>query len=145
MVRMTCKLTSMLISTGMYNVTPNGKKPLVNNLGNINPGSIYVQKAIDSALAGFGYPFVAIAILFFSFTTILAYCYSAEINLGYVMGKAKQAWPKHALKFSILAVIFYGSTHSSELAWGLGDLGFGGMAWLNVFCIFSYLSKHLRY
>ncbi|MGM7719501.1 alanine/glycine:cation symporter family protein [Metabacillus sp. Hm71] len=136
-----CSATGfMILSTGMYNVTPDGMKPLVNNLGNVEPGTIYTQKAVESVLTGFGAPFVAIAILLFAFTTLVAYYYSAETCLAYAMGKVKRVWTEHVLKFVILAIVFYGSIKAASLAWGLGDLGIGSMAWLNIFSIL-FLSK----
>lgn len=136
-----CSATGfMILSTGMYNVTPEGMKPLMNNLGNVDPGTIYTQKAVESVMTGFGAPFVAIAILLFAFTTLVAYYYSAETCLAYALGKVKRVWTAHVLKFVILAVVFYGSIKAAALAWGLGDLGIGSMAWVNVISIL-FLSK----
>ncbi|MFP7413129.1 alanine/glycine:cation symporter family protein [Priestia filamentosa] len=136
-----CSATGfMILSTGMYNVTPDGMKPLVNNLGGVEPGTIYTQKAVESVLTGVGAPFVALAILLFSFTTLVAYYYSAETCLGYALGKVKRVWIEHILKFIILAIVFYGSIKAATFAWGLGDLGIGSMAWLNIFSIL-FLSK----
>jgi alanine or glycine:cation symporter, AGCS family len=136
-----CSATGfMILATGMYNVTPDGMEPLVNNLGNVDPGTFYTQQAVESVLTGFGAPFVAIAILFFAFTTLVAYYYSAETCLAFAMGKVKRMWTEHVLKFVMLAIIFFGSIKAAALAWGLGDLGIGSMAWLNIFSIL-FLSK----
>ena len=35
----------------------------------------------------------------------------------------------------MLAAVFYGSIKTASIAWGLGDIGVGVMAWLNIFSI----------
>ncbi|MCM3570201.1 sodium:alanine symporter family protein [Neobacillus mesonae] len=136
-----CSATGfMILSTGMFNVTPEGMKPIVNNLGNVDPGTTFTQKAVESVLPGFGSPFVAIAILLFAFTTLIAYYYSAETCLSYVMGKVKRVWVLGVLKFIILGIVFYCSVKSEALAWAFGDLGIGSMAWINIITL-VFLSK----
>ncbi|MBE4906727.1 alanine:cation symporter family protein [Bacillus luteolus] len=131
-----CSATAfMILFTGMYNVTPAGQEAIVNNLGDIEPGPGYTQNAVESALPGFGAPFVAIALLFFAFTTIMAYYYMAETNLAYINGKVRRVWTEHILKLVLLGMVFYGSVKTAGLAWSLGDLGVGSMAWLNIIAI----------
>ncbi|XEC95811.1 alanine/glycine:cation symporter family protein [Paenibacillus tarimensis] len=131
-----CSATAfMILITGMYNVTPEGTAPIVNNLGDIKPGPAYTQSAVETILPGFGAPFVAIALLFFAFTTIMAYYYMAETNLTYINGKIKRIWSEYLLKIAILGVVFYGCVKEASLAWGLGDIGVGSMAWLNIIAI----------
>jgi AGCS family alanine or glycine:cation symporter len=125
----------MILVTGMYNVTPEGAAPLVNNLGDLAPGPVYTQQAVETVFPGFGAPFVAIALFFFAFTTIMAYYYMAETNLAYLNGKRKRVWTEYALKIAIMGVVFYGSVKTAELAWTLGDIGVGSMAWLNIIAI----------
>ena len=36
------------------------------------------------------------------------------------------------LKFGLMAAVFYGTIRAASLAWGLGDIGVGLMAWLNI-------------
>jgi AGCS family alanine or glycine:cation symporter len=47
---------------------------------NVSVGPGFTQSAMDSVFPGFGSYFVAIALFFFAFTTILAYYYIAETN-----------------------------------------------------------------
>ena len=42
----------------------------------------FTQLALESVMGGFGKVFVAIALFFFAFTTILAYYYIAETNVA---------------------------------------------------------------
>ena len=72
------------------------------------------------------------ALLFFSFTTILAYYYIAETNVSYIRRTFKVPGMMGILKFGLLASVFYGTVKAADLAWGLGDIGVGLMAWLNI-------------
>ncbi|MGM0884125.1 MAG: alanine/glycine:cation symporter family protein [Bacillota bacterium] len=131
-----CSATAfMILITGMYNVVPEGAVAIVNNLGEIEPGPMYTQKAVESFLPGFGAPFVAIALLFFAFTTIMAYYYMAETNLAYINRKIKRVWLDYILKIAVLGVVFFGCVKTAGLAWTLGDIGVGSMAWLNIIAI----------
>ena len=39
------------------------------------------------------------------------------------------------LKIGMMASVFYGAVRTASLAWGLGDIGVGLMAWLNIIAI----------
>ncbi|MCK2004714.1 alanine:cation symporter family protein [[Brevibacterium] frigoritolerans] len=131
-----CSATAfMILFTGMYNTQAENGSYIVNNLGDVTPGPGYTQAAIDSVIPGFGAGFVAIALFFFAFTTIMAYYYIAETNIAYLMRKRNSKWAMFALKLIILAASFYGSVRTAELAWALGDAGLGIMVWLNVIAI----------
>lgn len=92
----------------------------------------YTQIAVDSVFKGVGKPFIALALFFFSFTTILAYYFIAENNVAYI----RRTFPIPAftflLKVLIMFATFYGTVKTADLAWGLGDIGVGLMAWLNI-------------
>lgn len=131
-----CSATAfMILFTGMYNTQAENGSYIVNNLGDVTPGPGYTQAAIDSVIPGFGAGFVAIALFFFAFTTIMAYYYIAETNIAYLMRNRNGKSAMFALKLIILAASFYGSVRTAELAWALGDAGLGIMVWLNVIAI----------
>jgi alanine or glycine:cation symporter, AGCS family len=131
-----CTATAfMILITGMYNVTPEGQDAIVTNLAKAEPGPTYTQAAVESVFPGFGAPFVAIALFFFAFTTIMAYYYMAETNLAYITQKARRVWAEYLLKFAFLGMVFYGTVKTAGLAWTLGDIGVGSMAWLNIIAI----------
>ncbi|PAK37968.1 alanine/glycine:cation symporter family protein [Peribacillus simplex] len=131
-----CSATAfMILFTGMYNTQAENGSYIVNNLGDVTPGPGYTQAAIDSVIPGFGAGFVAIALFFFAFTTIMAYYYIAETNIAYLMRNRNGKSAMFALKIIILAASFYGSVRTAELAWALGDAGLGIMVWLNVIAI----------
>ncbi|MFJ7930086.1 alanine/glycine:cation symporter family protein [Peribacillus sp. NPDC096448] len=131
-----CSATAfMILFTGMYNTQAENGSYIVNNLGDVTPGPGYTQAAIDNVIPGFGAGFVAIALFFFAFTTIMAYYYIAETNIAYLMRNRNGKSAMFALKLIILAASFYGSVRTAELAWALGDAGLGIMVWLNVIAI----------
>ncbi|MGE7767805.1 alanine/glycine:cation symporter family protein [Peribacillus sp. NPDC096540] len=131
-----CSATAfMILFTGMYNTQAENGSYIVNNLGKVTPGPGYTQAAIDSIIPGFGAGFVAVALFFFAFTTIMAYYYIAETNIAYLMRNRNSKWAMLTLKLVILAASFYGTVRTAELAWALGDAGLGIMVWLNVIAI----------
>jgi alanine or glycine:cation symporter, AGCS family len=142
-----CTSTAFIIlSTGAYNVIhPETGAVLAENLprvadatGAMVPapaGAGYTQAAIESVFTGFGASFVAIAIMFFAFTTIVAYYYMAETNLEYIARNRAPLWAIRLLKLLIMASVGFGAVWSSEGVWALGSVGVGIMAWLNVIAI----------
>jgi AGCS family alanine or glycine:cation symporter len=92
----------------------------------------FTQLALESVMGGFGKVFVAIALFFFAFTTILAYYYIAETNVAWVRRTFKFPGELTILKIAITASVFYGTIRSADVAWAMGDIGVGLMAWLNI-------------
>jgi AGCS family alanine or glycine:cation symporter len=83
-------------------------------------------------MGGFGKTFVAVALFFFAFTTLLAYYYIAETNVAYIRRSFKIPGEITILKLFLMGSVFYGTVRTADLAWGLGDIGVGVMAWLNI-------------
>lgn len=130
-----CSATAfMILITGAYNVQDGQTAFFVQNLAaNIDPNSpAFTQHAIESVFPGVGNPFVAVALFFFAFTTILAYYYIAETNVSYLVRSVKIPGAFILLKIILMSAVFYGSVKAATLAWGLGDIGVGLMAWLNI-------------
>ena len=132
-----CTATAfMILFTFQYNVIdPNGGF-LFEHLPGVEFGPEYTQLAIESQFPGFGKIFVAVALSFFAFTTIMAYYYIAETNVSYLEHKKEKKWMIWALRILLLGATFYGTIRSAELAWTMGDIGVGIMAWLNFIAIF---------
>lgn len=92
----------------------------------------FTQYALSSVVGGFGEVFVAIALFFFSFTTLLAYYYIAETNVAYIRRTFRFPGELTLIKIMLLGAVFYGTIRTANLAWTLGDIGVGIMAWLNI-------------
>ncbi|WP_438466453.1 alanine/glycine:cation symporter family protein [Marinomonas sp. PE14-40] len=130
-----CSATAfMILITGAYNVHGVGDIMLVQNIAaDIAANSpAYTQMAVESVLPGVGKPFIALALFFFSFTTILAYYYIAETNVAYIHRTVKVPGLTFLLKIALMVATFYGTLKAANLAWAMGDVGVGLMAWLNI-------------
>lgn len=130
-----CTATAfMILFSGKYNVLNPDGGFLIENIPNAKIGAEYTQLAIASHFPSLGAGFVAVSLLFFAFTTIMAYYYIAETNLSY-LDKSGNKWLINLLRASILIATFYGTIKTAESAWTLGDIGVGIMAWLNIIAI----------
>ena len=159
-----CSATAfMILFTGMYNVqdekVAEGTEPFIHvgefNQGgltgeeqmtfakSIKEGAAFTQYAVESSLPGFGAPFVAIALFFFAFTTIMAYYYIAETNVAYLFRGQTEKIFIWVAKIAILCAAFYGTVRTSDLAWAMGDVGLGLMVWINVIAILIIMKPAL--
>jgi len=135
-----CSATAfMILSTGMYNIQgtlPDGQF-IVQNVAattEINAPA-FTQMAMESVYGTFGNAFIAIAVFFFAFTTILAYYYIAEVNVAYLtrfLGRGANKTGLFLVKILIMAMVAYGGLNSAGYIWAIGDIGVGLMAWLNI-------------
>jgi AGCS family alanine or glycine:cation symporter len=149
-----CSATAfMILSTGMYNVKGPDDELLIDHgiyymqdgVRHVDGSAIYTQAAVDKAFSGkekfdinyqgAGSFTVAIALFFFAFTTLMAYYYIAETNVAYLTRTRGGPLLMFILKAGILISVFVGCVKTAKLAWDLGDLGVGLMAWLNIIAI----------
>ncbi|MFC0819451.1 alanine/glycine:cation symporter family protein [Moraxella marmotae] len=132
-----CSATAfMILMTGMYNIQgtlPDGKF-LVQNVAadTIINGPAFTQMAVSSIFGHFGNIFVAVAVFFFSFTTIIAYYYIAEVNVAYLTRSMKSTAALFIIKLVLIFAVAYGAVNSSGYIWTMGDVGAGMTAWLNI-------------
>lgn len=130
-----CTATAfMILFTGKYNVANPAGGFLLENIPGAKIGAEYTQLAIAHHFPSLGAGFVAVSLLFFAFTTIMAYYYIAETNLSY-LDKTANKWLTNLLRVLLLGATFYGTVKTAEAAWTLGDIGVGMMAWLNIIAI----------
>ena len=131
-----CSATAFIILiTGAYNVIDEstGGFLIQNIAAEADPNSpAFTQYALESIAPGIGAPFVAVALFFFAFTTVLAYYYIAETNIAYLRRTVRVPGMILTLKFVMMFAVFYGAVRTASVAWGLGDIGVGLMAWLNI-------------
>ncbi len=138
----------MIILTQSYYVSAsdsivwigNGLDTALVNAEKIVAGPDFTQSAVATLLGdGFGPKFVAIALFFFAFTTLMAYYYMAESNIAYLTGKKLPDGTEQSSKLLILitrivflVVIFVFSGLKVDFVWTWADVGVGIMAWYNV-------------
>lgn len=131
-----CTATAfMILFSGKYNTSDGKGGFIVENIPGVEAGTEFTQLAIEHYIPGMGEIFVAIALFFFAFTTIMAYYYIAETNLNYLFPNIINPTALFVLRSVLLATIVYGTINTAGAAWGIGDIGVGLMAWLNIIAI----------
>jgi AGCS family alanine or glycine:cation symporter len=130
-----CSATAfMILITGAYHVT--GVEGAISGgalTAAVDPNSpAFTQLAVETMVSGVGAPFVAVALFFFAFTTLLAYYYIAETNVAYIKRTFNIPGLMLILKIGLMSAVFYGAIRTASLAWAMGDIGVGLMAWLNI-------------
>jgi len=135
-VLLICMATGlMMVVSGKFNVADGSGGFLVENLPGTAVGPGWVQAAIDTLIPGWGAGFVAIAVLLFGFTCLLAYFYVANSNLLYLLNGRRGPLAQLVLKLGTLAIVFTGSIVNAQLIWAAGDIGLGLIAWINLGCL----------
>ena len=135
------------------------------------PGVFYTTGALGTVIGPrAGDMVISIALFFFAFTTIMAYYYYAETNLVYLFNRwRRRIYKKHperleeldradevfgddrgekivvwTLRCGTISAVFLGSMAGSGVAWIIGDIGVGTMAWINIIAILLLSPKALR-
>lgn len=137
-----CSATAFIILfTGKYNVkNPESLKTdhvtyLVENVPGVEEGAAFTQLAVSTYFPSFGNQFIAIALFLFAFTTIMAYYFIAESNFYYLSKDKKNPIIIWTMRIVFLLSVIYGAISSGGSVWGIGDIGVGLMAWLNIIAI----------
>ena len=96
-------------------------------------GAVWVQNSLFSELGHFGPLFITVAMLIFSFTTLIGNIYYCENGLAYLNGK-KMPSPSFMRGFHIYAIliVFIGAIIPMTAAWSLADITMGGMTLINL-------------
>lgn len=132
-----CTITAvMILLTQSYNVEDPAGRMLVEHMPGENPGANYTQAAVDSLFPGFGSGFVAVAMFFFAFTTLLSFGFYAETNVAYLL--KERSWQPIAIllaRITLAASIFIGALRSSKTAWNWADAGLGFYTWVNLIAL----------
>ena len=137
-----CTATAlMILFSNQYNVLHPESGFLVENLPGVEAGAAFTQNAVSSHFPAFGNEFVAVALMFFAFTTVMAYYYIAESNIDFLFKGRKSRYAIWILRFLILISVYLGCIKSAKVAWTLGDIGVGLMAWMNLVAILLLYKK----
>ena len=135
-----CTATAlMILFTHQYNVFDQAGNYIVENVPGVDVGSAYTVKAIAVHFPMIASQFIALALTFFAFTTIMAYVFIAESNFNYLTDEPKKIL-RWLMRLVLLATVFYASINESSVAWAIGDIGVGLMAWIN-FIVILFLHK----
>lgn len=96
-------------------------------------GIALTQQALDSELGiNAGSAFVAVAIFFFAFSSIIANYYYGEANVRFI---SRRRWPVTVLKIASTAMVMVGALVELDLVWALADITMALMTICNVAAI----------
>ncbi|MCA0973003.1 sodium:alanine symporter family protein [Halomonas denitrificans] len=103
--------------------------------GDAPNGIQLTQTALTEHVGSWGGMFVAIAILLFAFTSLIANYSYGESNIEYLAGKRRSAGAVFIYRLAVLAMIMIGSVAQLKTIWGFADLSMGMMALINLIAI----------
>ena len=90
------------------------------------------QMALNNEIGDIGTFYVAVAILFFAYSSILGNYYYGEANVRYI---TRQRWAIPVYRISVCGMVMFGALASLDLAWGLADIAMGFMTICNLIAI----------
>ena len=96
-------------------------------------GIALTQSALESEVGSIGSTFVAVAVFFFAFTSIVSNYYYGETNLQFISGKK---WLVTAYRVLVGCIVMVGAVTSLEFVWGMADIFMGLMTLCNLLAIF---------
>ena len=106
--------------------------------GGDNSGIQLTQQALTSQIGVSGNYFIAAAIMFFAFSSIIGNYYYGEANVKYLTSKK---WALVAFRLMTCGMVMFGAIATLDLAWSLADLCMAFMTACNLVAI-VLLSKY---
>lgn len=148
-----CTATAlMILCTDSYNVFNHATGAMI-YAGAPDLGNNYVaftQHAVDSVFSGFGGVFVAVALTFFVFTTLIAYYFYADSSILYLcrIYNIKKTWKRAIIvwvyRVFLFSSIIIGACFQTDLIWKIGDIGLGLTTWINVIALLFLCPRAVR-
>lgn len=105
--------------------------------GSVN-GVQLTQAALTNEIGASGSVFVAIALFFFAYSSILGNYYYGEANVQYLTSRR---WVMTLYRLLVGGMVMFGALAALDLAWSLADITMGLMALCNLIAI-SLLGKY---
>lgn len=96
------------------------------------------QHALTNEIGPVGGIFVAVALFFFAFSSILGNYYYGEANVRYL---TRHKWVLNTYRILVGGMVLFGALATLDLAWSLADITMGLMALCNLVAI-SLLGKY---
>lgn len=144
---MVCTATALMILTsGKFNILGSDGQVLYASAPELANNYVgYTQSAIDTVFRGFGSQFVSIAMIFFCFTTLMAYYFYAESSIIYLFkGRKGENTVIRIFQVLIICAVIFGAVKEADMIWQLGDIGVGMMAWVTVISILILCPQAIR-
>lgn len=96
------------------------------------------QMALNNEIGNIGTIYVAVAILFFAYSSILGNYYYGEANVRYI---TRRKWAIPVYRIAVGGMVMFGALASLDLAWSLADMAMGFMTICNLIAI-ALLGKY---
>ncbi len=96
------------------------------------------QQALTNEIGASGGIFVAVALFFFAFSSIIGNYYYGEANIRYI---TRQKWVVYTYRLLVGGMVLFGSLASLDFVWSMADITMGLMAICNLIAI-SFLGKY---
>lgn len=96
------------------------------------------QQALTNEIGASGSIFVAVALFFFAFSSILGNYYYGEANVRYL---TRHKWILNIYRILVGGMVMFGALATLDVAWSLADITMGLMALCNLIAI-SFLGKY---
>ncbi len=134
--------TFVVLNITVFAVMSSGvlEKNFVEGGPNLRGISLVQAAFAEHFLGSWGYPFIAVCLLFFAFSTVIGWYYFGETNIRYLFG-AKALLPYRLL---VMVFIFTGSVLKIDLVWELSDFFNGIMVIPNLIAILFLSNKVAR-
>ncbi|CAM3708039.1 alanine/glycine:cation symporter family protein [Parendozoicomonas haliclonae] len=97
------------------------------------------QQALSSQIGAIGHHLIALAILLFAFTSVIANYYYGESNLRFICNKEPVIMVFRVL---VLGMVVWGAVGELPLVWSFADMSMGIMALINLVAII-WLARHV--
>ena len=117
-----CSCTAFIIISGIYTRSSES-------------GILLTQGALENEVGGAGPVFVAIAIFFFAFSSIIGNYYYGEANVRFLTRRSSPILFLRIMTGGVM--VLFGALASLDLVWSLGDLFMGLITVCNLIAIFS--------
>ena len=95
-------------------------------------GILLTQASMAVQVGAWAPYFIAFAILFFAFSSIIGNYYYGETNIEFI--NAHKSWMT-VYRFAVLGMVMFGAMAKVDIVWSMADLFMGMMALLNLFVI----------
>ena len=96
------------------------------------------QQALTNEIGASGGIFVAVALFFFAFSSIIGNYYYGEANIRYI---TRRKWVVYTYRLLVGGMALFGSLASLDFVWSMADITMGLMAICNLIAI-SFLGKY---
>lgn len=137
-----CSATGiMIIMTGSYNVITEAGDTLFEGVPGMAAGTQFTQTALEASFGSFGPVFVAISLFLFAYTTLIAFNYISTSAMAYIVPERALPVATRILQTVMTIMVFLGAVASADLIWGIGDIGYGTLGWINMICLLFLAPK----